>query len=103
MLKYTAKRLFQSLITILIAVTVVFLLLRMLPTDYYFTEDQLMKFTPEQKQAALEAAGLLGVSPCVWARLRSAFPGSAASFWVLRRPPSRASSSTGWAPSTPSW
>ncbi len=59
MLKYTAKRLFQSLITILIAVTVVFLLLRMLPTDYYFTEDQLMKFTPEQKQAALEAAGLL--------------------------------------------
>ena len=59
MLKYTVKRLLQSLITILIAVTVVFLLMRMLPTDYYFTEDQLMKFTPEQKQAALEAAGLL--------------------------------------------
>ena len=59
MLKYTVKRLLQSLITILIAVTVVFLLLRLLPTDYYFTEDQLMKFTPEQKQAALEAAGLL--------------------------------------------
>ena len=59
MLKYTIKRLFQSLITILLAVTIVFLLLRMLPTDYYFTEDQLMKFTPEQKNAALEAAGLL--------------------------------------------
>ena len=59
MLKYSVKRLLQSLITILIAVTVVFLLLRMLPTDYYFTEDQLMKFTPEQKNAALEAAGLL--------------------------------------------
>ena len=59
MLKYSIKRLLQSLITILIAVTVVFLLLRMLPTDYYFTEDQLMKFTPEQKNAALEAAGLL--------------------------------------------
>ena len=59
MLKYTVKRLLQSFITILIAVTVVFLLMRMLPTDYYFTEDQLMKFTPEQKQAALEAAGLL--------------------------------------------
>ena len=58
MLKYTVKRLLQSLITILIAVTVVFLLMRMLPTDYYFTEDQLMKFTPEQKEAALEAAGL---------------------------------------------
>lgn len=59
MLKYTVKRLLQSLITILIAVTIVFLLLRMLPTDYYFTEDQLMKFTPEQKNAALDAAGLL--------------------------------------------
>ena len=59
MLKYSAKRLLQSLITVLIAATVVFLLMRMLPTDYYFTEDQLMKFTEEQKQAALEAAGLL--------------------------------------------
>ena len=59
MLKYSAKRLLQSLITVMIAVTVVFLLMRMLPTDYYFTEDQLMKFTEEQKQAALEAAGLL--------------------------------------------
>ena len=59
MLKYTIKRLLQSLITILLAVTIVFLLLRMLPTDYYFTEDQLMKFTTEQKNAALEAAGLL--------------------------------------------
>ena len=59
MLKYSAKRLLQSFITILIVVTVVFLMMRMLPTDYYFTEDQLMKFTPEQKEAALEAAGLL--------------------------------------------
>ncbi len=59
MFKYTVKRLIQSLITILIAVTVVFLMMRMLPTDYYFTEDQLMKFTLEQKNAALEAAGLL--------------------------------------------
>ena len=46
MLKYSLKRLLQSLITILIAVTLVFLMMRMLPTDYYFTEDQLMKFTP---------------------------------------------------------
>lgn len=59
MLKYSLKRLLQSFITILIAVTLVFLMMRMLPTDYYFTEDQLMKFTPEQKEAALEAAGLL--------------------------------------------
>ena len=59
MLKYTLKRLVQSLITIFLAVTIVFLLLRMLPTDYYFTEDQLMKFTEEQKNAQLQAAGLL--------------------------------------------
>jgi oligopeptide transport system permease protein len=59
MLKYTIKRLAQSLITVLLAVTIVFLLLRLLPTDYYFTEEQQMKFTEEQKNAALEAAGLL--------------------------------------------
>ncbi len=59
MLKYTVKRLLQSLITILLAVTIVFLLMRLLPTDYYFTEDQLMKFTEEQKNAQLQAAGLL--------------------------------------------
>ena len=45
MLKYTIRRLVESLITVLIIVTIVFLLLRLLPTDYYFTEEQLMKFT----------------------------------------------------------
>lgn len=59
MFKYTVKRLLQSVVTVLIVVTVVFLLLRMLPTDYYFTEDQQMKFTPTQKHDALLAAGLL--------------------------------------------
>jgi oligopeptide transport system permease protein len=59
MLKYTIKRLAQSLVTVLLAVTIVFLLLRLMPTDYYFTEEQQMKFTEEQKNAALEAAGLL--------------------------------------------
>lgn len=59
MLKYTVKRLFQSLVTILLVGTVVFLMMRCLPTDYYFTEEQLMKFTDEQKDAALDAAGLL--------------------------------------------
>lgn len=59
MLKYTIKRLLQSLITILLAVTIVFLLMRLLPTDYFFTEDQLMKLTDEQKMAQLDAAGLL--------------------------------------------
>ena len=41
MLKYTVKRLAQSLVTILLIATIVFLLMRCLPTDYYFTEEQL--------------------------------------------------------------
>ena len=63
MLKYTIKRLLESLVTVLIIVTIVFLLLRLLPTDYYFTEEQLMKFTEEQKQEQLLAAVLLEPIP----------------------------------------
>ena len=63
MLKYSIRRLVESLITVLIIVTIVFLLLRLLPTDYYFTEEQLMKFTEEQKQEQLLAAGLLDPIP----------------------------------------
>ena len=59
MLKYILKRLLQSLLTILIIVSVVFLLMRMMPTDYFFTEDELIKLTESQKQSKLEAAGLL--------------------------------------------
>ena len=63
MFKYTIKRLLQSVVTVLIVVTIVFVLMRMLPTDYFFTEDQLMKFTPEQKEEQLQAAGLLDPMP----------------------------------------
>lgn len=63
MLKYTVKRLLQSVITVLVVVAIVFLLIRMLPTDYYFTEDQLMKFTEKQKNEQLLAAGLLDPLP----------------------------------------
>lgn len=59
MAKYTIKRLLQSLVTVLVVATIVFLLMRMLPTDYYFTEDQVMKLTEEQKNDQLLAAGLL--------------------------------------------
>lgn len=59
MLKYTVKRLFQSVLTILLIVSAVFLLLRLMPTDYYFTEDELIKLTDEQKHDRLQAAGLL--------------------------------------------
>lgn len=58
MAKYTVKRLLQSALTVLIIVTVVFLLLRMLPTDYYFTEEELIKLSEELKQDRLQAAGL---------------------------------------------
>ena len=57
MLKYCVKRLLQSLITVLLIVSIVFLLMRLLPTDYYFREDELMKFTDEQKNERLEAEG----------------------------------------------
>ncbi len=59
MTKYTIKRLLQSFVTVLVVATIVFLLMRMLPTDYYFTEDQVMKLTEEQKNDQLLAAGLL--------------------------------------------
>lgn len=59
MILYVLKRLLQSIVTILLVVTIVFLLLRFLPTDYYFTEDELMKLTEEQKHDRLEAAGFL--------------------------------------------
>ncbi len=59
MVKYTVKRLLQSVFTVLLVVTVVFLLLRLLPTDYYFSEDELIKLTETQKHDRLLAAGLL--------------------------------------------
>ncbi len=59
MFKYTIKRLFQSLITVLLVVSAVFLLLRLLPTDYFFTEEQLIKLTEEQQHDLLEANGYL--------------------------------------------
>lgn len=63
MVKYTVKRLLQSLITILIIVTIVFVLMRLLPTDYYFTEEQVMKMSDEQKHDILQSAGLLDPIP----------------------------------------
>ena len=63
MVKYTIKRLLQSIVTVLIVVTIVFLLMRMLPIENFFTEDQLIKYTEEQKHDALEAAGMLDSMP----------------------------------------
>ena len=61
MIKYILKRLFQSLIVVLLVVCVVFFLLRMMPSDYFFTEDELIKFTEAQKYAKLERLGLMQI------------------------------------------
>ena len=49
MLRYTIKRLLHCVVTVLIVVSIVSLLLSLMPTDYYFTEDQLIKLTDEQR------------------------------------------------------
>lgn len=59
MAKYIFKRLVQSVLTILLVVSIVFLLLRLMPTDYYFSEEELIKLTDEVRHDKLQAAGLL--------------------------------------------
>ena len=63
MVRYILKRLFQSLVTILLVVCVVFFLMRLMPTDYFFTEDELMKFDDAQKFAKLERMGVMKICP----------------------------------------
>ena len=63
MIKYTIKRLGQSLLTILFIISIVFVLMRLLPTDYFFTEDQVMKWSEEQKNEVLMAYGMLDPIP----------------------------------------
>ena len=63
MVKYILKRLFRSVVTILLVVCIVFFLMRLMPTDYFFTEDELMKFTDQQKYAKLERLGVMSICP----------------------------------------
>ncbi len=63
MAKYVLKRLLQTFFTVLLVGCIVFLLMRMMPTDYFFTEDELMKLTEEQKHDRLEAQGYLDPIP----------------------------------------
>jgi len=57
--KYLVKRLLQSLFTVFLIVSVVFLLMRLMPKDYFFTEDEAMKLTETQRIDRLTAAGLM--------------------------------------------
>ena len=59
MARYIFKRMLQSAVTVLLVVTVVFLLLRLMPTDYYFTDEENIKLTDQQKLDRLQGAGLL--------------------------------------------
>lgn len=68
MLKYSIKRLLQSCVTVLIIVTVVFVLMRLLPPDQYFTEEEINNLTEEQMEERLEAIGLLDPIPVQLAR-----------------------------------
>ena len=61
MVKYILKRFFQSILVILLVVCIVFFLLRLMPSDYFFTEDELMKFTEAQKYAKLERLGIMEI------------------------------------------
>jgi oligopeptide transport system permease protein len=58
MLKYSLKRLAQSVVTLFLVVTVVFLLMRLLPVEGYYGA-RYDKLTPEQQEAILEKVGLL--------------------------------------------
>lgn len=58
MLKYTIKRLLESLVTVFIIVVTVFLLMRLMPMEGYFGEE-FQKLTPEMINRKLESLGLL--------------------------------------------
>jgi oligopeptide transport system permease protein len=57
MLKYSLRRLWQSLVTVFIVLTLVFLLMRLLPFEGYFAESY-DKLTDEQKEAVLRSIGV---------------------------------------------
>lgn len=64
MLKYTIKRLFQSLLTIFLIATAVFVLMRMLPPEsFYFDADEQMYLSDEVQEDILREAGLLDPLP----------------------------------------
>ena len=64
MLKYTIKRLLQSIVTIFLIATAVFVLMRMLPPEkFYFDPDEQMYLTDDVREGILQEAGLLDPIP----------------------------------------
>lgn len=62
MFKYIVKRLIQSVVTLIIVITVVFSLMRLFPMEGYFTEDY-EKLSVEVREAILESMGLTDPYP----------------------------------------
>ena len=58
MIKYSLSRLLESLVTVFLIVTLVFLLMRLMPAEYFFTEDEFDKLTDEQIEERIVRAGL---------------------------------------------
>lgn len=58
-MKYIIKRFLESFITVFIIISLVFLLMRMLPVEKYFDDDELRVLTNDQVQTILEKEGLL--------------------------------------------
>lgn len=57
MIKYIGKRILQSILTLLVIVTIVFFLIRLMPEEGYFGESY-EKLDEEQREAILENMGL---------------------------------------------
>ncbi|HET7839761.1 MAG TPA: hypothetical protein VFL04_08370, partial [Rectinemataceae bacterium] len=62
MFTYSFKRIAQSVMTLLIVITFVFLLMRLLPIEGYFG-DMYDKLSPSQREAILNKMGLLDPWP----------------------------------------
>lgn len=60
MVWYSVKRLLQSIVTILIVVSIVFLLLRLMPVESFFPDGQWDKMSWPAKLAILQKLGLYG-------------------------------------------
>lgn len=58
MIKYTIKRLLQSVVTLFIVITLVFIILRFMPVEGYFDPMEFDKLTESQIQARLDDMGL---------------------------------------------
>ena len=61
--KYILKRLLASILTIILVVSVVFLLLRMMDSDNFFNEDEQRRWDDRQKGARLESVGVMKTCP----------------------------------------